>query len=293
MKITPRLLSFLPFLFAILLTGGCEMINPAEPVPSYIEVKNFNVSSNYATQGTNSANITDVWVYADNKYLGTFELPARFPVLLDGVHELSFGAGIEANGIASTNEAYPLYQFTKKTVSLTPGQVTTIDTINVSYFSGVQYVWYEDFESDTSGGGISLDTTGNSKVNIQPDSLVVFEGKRSLKMTVNSTNDYIECVTVGDGYALTKGRDIYLEMNYKCNQSFNMGIVAISSFGQSTNPVISLNPKSEWNKIYIRLGPYINASGNALKFKIIFGMQLASGATEGTVYLDNLKLITN
>ncbi len=269
------------------------MINPAEPIPSYIEIDKISISSNYATQGTNSADITDVWVYADNKYLGTFELPAKFPVLLEGEHEISFGAGIEANGIASTSEAYPLYQFTKRNVVLKAGQVTNIDTLTASYFSGVQYVWYEDFESDTSGGGISLDTTNNSEVNIQPDSVEVFEGKRSLKLAVNTTNDYIECVSVGDGYALTKGRDIYLEMNYKCNQTFNMGIVAISSFGQSTNPVITLNPKTEWNKIYIRLGPYINASGDALKFKIIFGMQLASGSNEGVVYLDNIKLITN
>mgnify|MGYP000208020076 CR=1 FL=1 len=293
MAITKHLTSLLLISATILFVSGCELINPAEPVPSYIEIDEMSVSSNYPTQGTNSSDITDVWVYADNKYLGTFELPAKFPVLLDGVHEISFGAGIEANGIASTNEAYPLYQFTKRTVNLQAGKITKLDSMNVSYFSGVQYVWYEDFESDTSGGGISLDTTNNSEVNILPDSIEVFEGKRSLKLTVNSTSDYIECVTVGDGYALNKGRDTYLEMNYKCTQSFNMGLVAISSFGQSTNRVITFNPKSEWNKIYIRLGPYINASGDALKFKIIFGMQLASGVTEGTVYLDNLKLITN
>jgi hypothetical protein len=57
--------------------------------------------------------------------------------------------------------------------------------------------------------------------------------------------------------------------------------------------VIAINPKTDWNKIYIRLGPYVNANGSALKFKVIFGMQLAAGATEGTAYIDNIKLISN
>ena len=287
---------FYTFLYAVLLLlsfGGCELINPEEEIPAYIEVKGIKISSNYATQGTSSASITDVWVFADNKYIGTYELPARFPILLKGKQKITFGAGIEANGIASTNEFYPLYRFHEQEVNLEPGKVSTVDTFTVEYFSGIQYVWYEDFESDTSGGGISIDTTGNSNANIQTDSVMVFEGKRSLKLSVNTTTNYLECITVGDGYALSKGKDIYLEMNYKCSQSFNMGIVAISSFGQSTNPIITLNPKTDWNKIYIRLGPYINASGNALKFKMIFGLKLADGATEGTVYLDNLKLITN
>lgn len=288
-----RLHHCLFLLLTIAAFGGCELINPDEEIPAYITVKGIRVSSNYATQGTNSANITDVWVFAGNKYIGTYELPARFPVLLKGRQRITFGAGIEANGIASTNEFYRLYKFHDEDIDLVAGKTATVDTFTVEYFSGIQYVWYEDFETDTSGGGISIDTTGNSKANIQTDSVVVFEGKRSLKLSVNATNDYIECISVGDGYMLTKGKDIYLEMNYRCNQSFNMGILAISSFGISTNRVITLNAKPDWNKIYIRLGPYINASGNALKYKIIFGMKLASGATEGNVYLDNLKLISN
>lgn len=292
-KLTMMFYLRFPMMALLLSLGACELINPEEEIPAYIEVKGIKIASNYETQGTNSARITDVWVFADNKYVGTYELPARFPILLKGKQKITFGAGIEANGIASTNEFYPLYKFHDEELMLEPGKVSTVDTFTVEYFPGIQYVWYEDFESDTSGGGISMDTTGNSNANLQTDSVMVFEGKRSLKLNVTPANDYLECITVGDGYSLSKGKDIYLEMNYKCTQSFNMGIVAISSFGQSTNPIITLNPKTDWNKIYIRLGPYINASGNALKFKMIFGLKLAEGATQGTVYMDNIKLITN
>jgi len=155
---------------------SCNLVNPEEDVPSYIEVPAFKVTSDYATQGTNSSKVTDVWVYAGGEYIGTYELPARFPVLLSGSREITFGAGIMANGIASTREAFPFYRFSTVTVDLVPGKVTNMDTLTVSYFPGIQYIWFEDMEKDTSGGGISLDTTAASMVNILPDSLDVFEG---------------------------------------------------------------------------------------------------------------------
>lgn len=284
---------FMFFSFLLVELTSCNLINPDEEIPAYIEVKGIKTTSNYSTQGSASGNIKDVWVFADGAYLGTYELPAKFPVLLSGKQKISFAAGIEANGIASTNEFYPLYRFFETDVNLIPGQVSTMDTITVEYFPALQYAWFEDFEKDTSGGGISLDTTGISLANILPDSVDVFEGRRSLKMKVNATENFIECRTVGDGYLLTPGKDIYLEMNYRCNQPFIMGFLGTTISGEKTIPIIKLNTKPEWNKIYVRLGPYVNANTDVLKFKIYFRLALASGLTEGLVYLDNVKLISN
>lgn len=283
------------FSLGLALTGltGCNLINPDENIPAYIEVKGIRTSSNYTTQGTASSNITDVWVYAGGSYIGTFELPARIPILLEGKHKITFGAGIKANGIASTSEFYNLYKFQDMELDLIPGKVTVVDTFTVSYFPAVQYVWYEDFENDTSGGGISLDTTGISTAEIFTDSVEVFEGKRSLKMEVTSTFNFIECRSVGDGYPLTVGRDVYLEMDYKCTQPFIMGLIGVTNNGEKQLPIIRLNAKSDWNKIYVRLGPYVNFNTDAFKFKVYFRLALDPTKTVGTVYLDNLKLISN
>jgi len=279
---------------AILFAGiSCNLVNPEEDVPCYIEVPALKVTSNYATQGTNSSKVTDVWVYAGGEYIGKYELPARFPVLLSGRKELTFGAGIMANGIASTREAYPFYRFHTATVDLVPGQMINMDTLTVGYFPALQYIWFEDLEKDTSGGGISLDTTAASMVNILPDSLDVFEGTRSLKFQVLPAASYLECTMVGDGYPLTPGRDVYLELNYKCNQPFNMGLIAKTFSGDRKVPIIRLNTKPDWNKIYVRLGPYVNANGDAFRFKVYFEMNLEAGLNEGTAYLDNMKLVSN
>ena len=273
--------------------SSCNLINPDEPIPAYIEVQGITTTSNYTTQGTASSKITDVWVYAGGSYIGTFELPARIPILLEGKHKITFGAGIKANGIASTSEFYNLYKFQEVELDLLPGKVTVVDTFSVTYFPAIQYIWNEDFEKDTSGGGISLDTTGFSLTGIYPDSVEVFEGKRSLKMQVTTAFNFIECRSIGDGYVLPVGRDVYLEMDYKCSQSFIMGLIGMTNNGEKRIPIIQLNPKSGWNKIYIRLGPYVNYNFDAFKFKVYFRVALPSTLTEGTVYLDNLKLISN
>lgn len=291
-----RLKSILLNLLFIGIAGGwssCNLINPDESVPAYIEVQGITTTSNYTTQGTASSKITDVWVYAGGAYIGTFELPARIPILLEGKHKITFGAGIKANGIASTSEFYNLYKFQEIELDLLPGKVTVVDTFSVTYFPAIQYIWNEDFEKDTSGGGISLDTTGFSLAEIFPDSVEVFEGKRSLKMQVTTAFNFIECRSIGDGYILPVGRDVYLEMDYKCSQPFIMGLIGVTNNGEKRIPIIQLNPKSDWNKIYIRLGPYVNFNSDAFKFKVYFRVALPSTLTEGTVYLDNLKLISN
>ena len=291
-----RLKSILLNLLFIGIAGGwssCNLINPDEPIPAYIEVQGITTTSNYTTQGTASSKITDVWVYAGGSYIGTFELPARIPILLEGKHKITFGAGIKANGIASTNEFYNLYKFHEVELDLLPGKVTVVDTFSVTYFPAIQYIWNEDFEKDTSGGGISLDTTGFSLAEIFPDSVEVFEGKRSLKMQVTTAFNFIECRSIGDGYILPVGREVYLEMDYKCSQPFIMGLIGVTNNGEKRIPIIQLNPKSDWNKIYIRLGPYVNFNSDAFKFKVYFRVALPSTLTEGNVYLDNLKLISN
>ncbi len=287
------MLQFRVFLVFSLVISSCNLINPEEEIPSYIEVRSIKTSSNYPTQGTASANITDVWVFADGAYLGTYELPARFPILAQGKKKIIFGAGIEANGIASTSEFYPLYRFYETEVDLISGKVSVVDTFTVEYFPALQYTWFEDFEKDTSGGGISLDTTGLSLANILPDSTEVFEGRRSLKMKVTSTENFIECRSVGDGYQLSPGKDVYLEMDYKCTQPFIMGLTGTTMNGEKTIPVIKFNRKADWNKIYIRLGPYVNANSDVFKFKVYYRLALETGQTEGVVFLDNIKLISN
>jgi hypothetical protein len=203
-------------------------------------------------------------------------------------------AGILENGIAATHSAYPLYKSNLRTVNFIPGQESVIDTFNVGYFPALQYTWYEDFEKDAVGGGFSLaPEPSNNLAPLATDSVDVFEGLRCLKMKVDGSNYISDIETNGDGYVLYRGRDIYLEMNYKCDHEFTVGLRGMLSNDKRNIPVLLFNPSSSWKKIYINLSKFVNSNYDVPKFKVYFYLSTAPGGSDATVYLDNLKLISN
>lgn len=288
MKTTSNLLLFF---IAIIGIAAC---NPEESEPAYLVINKVNVSSNPATQGSNSSNVKDVWVYVDNQYLGTYQLPARIPVLESGNKSVILRAGILENGISATHSAYPLYTANTRTIDFIPGQESIIDTINVAYFPAIQFTWYEDFEKDAIGGGFSLSPEpSNNLAPLSTDSMDVFEGVRCLKLKVDGTNYISDIETNGDGYVLYRGKDIYLEMNYKCDHEFTVGLRGMLANDKRNIPVLLFNPSSTWKKTYINLSKFVNSNYDVPKFKVYFYLSTAPGGSEATVYLDNLKLISN
>jgi hypothetical protein len=276
--------------FLILLTSftSCDLINPDEEVPSYLEIKAFDLTTNYATQGTASHKIKDAWVYVDNEFIGAYELPARFPVLKQGAHKVTIGPGIFDNGIASTRVIYPFFKYYESDVTLLPNQTVTLDTLPVSYFSGKSYTWFEDFE----GSGYSLDTLSASQADLSVDTQDPFEGSKCLLMQVTNAKNVLECASI-NAYAIAPGAECYLELNYKCDQAFVMGIIANLPGGTAKVGVISFNPSSEWNKTYVNLRKTIGTYGTANNYNIWFRMDLADGLSVGNAWVDNLKLVNN
>ena len=100
-----------------------------EPIPAYIKIDAVDLTTDQNTEGWNSQGIKDAWVYIDNNLVGAFELPAEFPVLEEGTHNISVGGGILLNGISSTRTEYPMYRFYESTVSLIPEQTTTVNPV--------------------------------------------------------------------------------------------------------------------------------------------------------------------
>ena len=48
-----------------------------ESIPSYISISTYNLNTNPSTEGVNTNNITDVWVYANDQFRGAFESIAK------------------------------------------------------------------------------------------------------------------------------------------------------------------------------------------------------------------------
>lgn len=290
------------YIFYLLLVGlvfsfsGCKLFDKEEQEPSYVIIDTVGVNPNYAECGSSSHQISDVWVYVDDKLLGCFELPARVPVLEVGSHKVTFLAGVKVNGIGATRATYPFYAAANYQLVLSPDSALHIKPM-FDFDRSMVLVMNEDFES----AGVSFqkvdlsDTTikaSNSLsdlyVNTQdPTEVSTYSGAISL----DTTRSDFEIETIS-AYSLPKnGTYIFLEFNYKCTTPVVVGSKAYYSGSMVKSPLVVLNPTSTWRKMYVNLTVAVSRETTALNYRIYFAGGLRSGATEDRVVLDNIKLV--
>ena len=265
------------FIILILIFFSC---NKEEEIPSYIEINDFNFTSN-SSFGENTENITDVWIYINENLQGVYEIPVNFPVLNKGLQDIRIKAGVKANGIASTRIQYPFYTSYLDTVELVENETINISP-SFSYNSSFDAI-VEDFESS----GTIIDSTINSEIDFT--------------IQQNNSNHY--------GYALIEepninfeistqelilpqqGAPVYLEIDYKSSTEFLVGMYINYSQDVVRRDLLWVTPKQEWNKIYINLTQTVSESIGAESFKVFLNMRRNEPSLFEEIYFDNIKIL--
>ena len=265
---------------------SCEIINPEEDIPAYIRIDTFQLETNTLEQGTNSHKITDVWINIDGNFIGVFELPATFPVLAEGTHEVTIRAGIKVNGIAASRAIFPFYTHYIIDTNLTPELILQLSP-KVEYSDETIFAWKEDFEA-----GLSLDTTSISDIPIIQSNSVFFEGNKAGAIIFYDNHTIFECKS-HDAYELPKDNSkVFLELNYKNNNEFVIGVFANKLTQSIKLPIINIYPSGDkWNKIYIDLTYTTTSNPDAINFNIFIGAIKDENITKAEIYLDNIKLV--
>jgi hypothetical protein len=264
--------------------SSCDVINPEEGVPAYLKIDTFTFTA-ASGQGSASNRITDVWAFSDGSVAGIFELPQTFPVLDSGTTQMVLGAGIWDNGISETRVIYPFYYPDTITLDLQPAKTYTV-VPHFTYRSNTKFFFVEDFEAGNIFNKIDGDTAIIRTDN--PDE--VFEGGRSGAIYLDQDHNYFEGETSAE-YALDAGEPVYLELNYRCDQPFQVGLTALDSGIEATVYKWTINPKSFWNKIYLNMGPDVG-SLKADEYRILIKATYDASQTTTHVYLDNIKLVS-
>jgi len=252
---------------------ACKKENISEP--SYISIKSIYLDS------TTTSNITDAWVYIDEVLQGVYELPTDFPVLASGVHKLRVKAGIKDNGIASSRIAYPFYSsyiIDEQNFNAR----TTIEIIpEVNYLDGTEF-FIEDFEE-----GLSLDTDSASFSRSEEDGI---DGKYGKVTLIDSM--LISEITTDELDELPQaGAPVYLELDYKCNTQFLVGVYVNFPGYVLQKDLLWVNPKEDWNKIYVNLTSTISEGVGAESFSVFIDMKRDFELVTNTLYFDNLKVV--
>ncbi len=285
-----------PLQLSMVLLGlwGCSMMDPQQDIPSYLIVPELTFAPD-EDQGTSSTNITDLWVYSATDVIGIFPLPAIVPILPSDANgaPVTLLAGIRENGISNSRSPYPFYTTVEHVVAGEPGSRDTLLPA-IELVENVRFIPVEDFENSNVFGslvaGSGLDRTGAEGE--------VFEGEKSGRIEVNVDAPLVRVRTVEQEFSLDAGLPAFFELDYRCDQSFAVGLYGFRS-GQETkhltliiNPTEAAGETEVWNKLYVDLAATISAQGPADHFEVYFECILEAGRETGSVGLDNLRILT-
>jgi hypothetical protein len=263
-------------------------------VPAYLYVDSVKMVTQYATQGSASSNITDVWVTVDGKNIGIYELPATIPVLASGVVKVQLQAGIKKNGVASLRPVYPYYAPYICQTELKKGEMDTL-VPTFSYQPTVVFDYKEDFED----AGVKFSAVDSSK------GMTKVSDRKQLFLHPGEVNHYAGCVSLAPGETyfevvtnvpLKKQRTYtFMEMDYCVTADMEVGIYYRLNGRSIQTPICGIyrtgSPVDhQWKKIYINLTEAVN--GNSLVSNYEVYIKSVKQDADTAVYLfDNIKIV--
>lgn len=276
----------------ILFLQGCDIINPKEKEPAYLYIPSFTFQANL-NQGTSSEAITEVWVYANDKSLGVYDLPAKIPILDLGTSNIRIFAGIKNNGISNTRIRYPFYAPFDTTLNISAFQIDTL-VPHFTYYNQLT-ISEKGFES----GNFLIQTgSNNGTFSVTNQSSQVFEGNRSGWGHIDAGLSHLYFKD-DDNLTYQSGSTVFLEMNYSSNNTFSVGFITTTGGIAAKNMALIINPTSSgdglapvWKKIYIDFG-YILQQNPTAQFNELYIEAIPSNSTTPVnIFLDNLKWVT-
>jgi hypothetical protein len=274
-----KLILFQVIIGATILFSGCELVNPSEQVPSYIQIEDITVDED-------NSQVTDAWVYVDGYLVGAYSLPAHFPVLASGDVRVTVRSGIRVNGIAVTRGFYSFYDEWETETTLKEGE-TTILTPTTQYKSGLTFQLDEDFESFVVDFE-PVDTTGISFVK----SDTVSDAPTKVGIIQMGTDTIFQVQTI-EQFDLPVYGDVFMELSFKTDISFELAWQVDNSVTSAIaiNSLYQFSPTDEWQHIYIYLSSFISEySSPNNRFRFIFRSANFQAETK-YIYIDNIKLI--
>lgn len=275
-----------------LLLTNCVKNNPQ---PVWLVINEWTLQTNLNAndeQGEMTHNFSDVWVYVDNKVIGVFELPCKIPVLVSGSAKVQLYPAVRNNGIASTKKLYPFVEpFVVNSENFIPGQTYTYNP-TTRYLSNCNF-WIEDFDA----GSVKIQTDNNfsnASLQIENNSTISLTGDYGHVALSQTDSLWIGITT--DALTLPKGKEVYLEIDYRNTNALLTGVRAFNISGGTTdNDFVSVNAQKEadlkWKKIYIDLKEIVSYSQTAATFKQYFKTLLPKDVAFADIYIDNIKII--
>lgn len=277
----------------LLLLSACVKNNPD---PAWLEVTAWTLEANQSLNGEEGElthNITDAWVYIDDKLIGVFEVPFKIPVLKSGSCDIRIYPTIRINGIASTkmkNEHLVPYELT---ATLVKNQTLTLNPVT-HYKDGLSF-WIEDFE-DINIKLSDDPNTSSAHLNLANDSLKWFNGNYYAQVNLSAQDSmWIAYTSQDQQLTIPKGKQAVLELDYCNSVVFTNYLLFVNANGVTENIMVNMNKSPltalRWKKIYILLNEVIGYGPNNTNYVQALKAFYDSKVSNNVILIDNLKVV--
>lgn len=269
--------------------SGCSLFDNAAPQAVFIDIPSVSVITD-ADQGEATHKITDVWVNVNGILVGAYPLPAKVPIIIDGnTDTITVFPGIRNNGSTSSPFQYRLMAAEQYIIEAAAGETVVIEP-EFRYSENAIFDFTESFEGTNIFTYQGFNNTAGAQ--LVPTAETAASGLRSGKISVGFGTPIAEIGTAltfdGD---LNGGSDSYLEIDYKNDIPFFVGIYTTE--GNSVTPVydVVVAEKEDWNKIYIDFTLALS-NPNIREYRVVFLASIEQlDKSEGTIFIDNVKFV--
>lgn len=284
---------FLSSILIVFLFTSCIKNNPD---PAWLEVTEWTLidnPNNPLVAGELSHNITDAWVYIDDKVVGVFEVPFKIPILESGPREIKLYPTIWDNGISATKRIYPFMEPYVITAELVQNETLKIDPVT-QYYSVVNFE-IVDFEGFSTGFTDNSAYPASITTSSDPTVLGPFNGSKFGRVDLNSTSNEWKSIISQPFNLPQSGAEVYMELDYYNNASISTGVLSYQGTEPTTHPNIRINPQEvgeeKWKKIYIELKTIVSGTPNADSYYMTFSATWPDSIPNAQINLDNIKLV--
>jgi hypothetical protein len=296
-----RLTRFAACLLAISVLTGCSLFDREEEIPAYLQFRNPRVVLDENTGFSTNTGIRDVWLYQAGFLQGVYPVNpvqdgmwATIPVIDLEKTAFFMDGGIHETGQSAFHLPYPFWDRIEFNLDLVSGDTFVVDP-EFHYVEEERYVTpvVERFEGTLVDlVPFSTSLTESDSTFIRPSTRDVFQGNASGYVDFGPDDRWFEAIN-STAFQLDRSKDVYLEITYKNNIPFEVGLVYQNLAGLFPEPVITVTPRTEWNTIYIHLieqaRNILNLSSSVANFWI--WIKADGQGNDGYIYLDNVRLI--
>ena len=255
--------------------------------PSYMHISNVTQFSKPG-QGTTVHDVQFVYTLIDDNSIGTYQFPTTVPILHAGTKT------VEARPMIKrlAREGFYPYSMLKNYSQVLNFKELEVDTLRpvFEYQDNVSFTWMEDFDDNDASLQFRGGTFDTFYIQNIPEHSR--DGSAYLYIPMGNGEQFFEMESVDLFDLPMDGREVYMEIDYKTNVPFTIGLYATTpSFVQALPSATPFATGGEWRKAYLYLTDDIfTLPDKTTRFRVFFRSANAE-VVNPEIYIDNIKLI--